>query len=137
MSDEQALERFNPTLAVSIKEHATWDGFWYNGFTALSLVLAAFSSVAANYPNWAVLVSIASAVAGLCIALERALGFGARWRFHMEMKNAYRNLQDGVSFEALLPAARKEAFLNDWWARLVYLRNRESLLPNTGGSENK
>lgn len=134
MGDVQAIEKFNPTLKASIEEHNTWDGFWYNGFTAISLLLAAFSSVAANHTDYATLVSIASAVGGLCIALERALGFGARWRFHMEMKSAYRNLQDGVTFVALLPEDRKGAFLNDWWARLVFVRNKESQLPNTGGS---
>lgn len=138
MDQLEALQNIGQRLKDSVADHNTFpDGFWYNALTILSLVLSGFASVAATYTDYSTWVSAASAVAALCIALERALGFGARWRFHTEMKNAYRTLQDGIDFYSALPDGRKEAFLNDWWARLIALRNREGQIPNSGGSEQK
>lgn len=138
MNQLESLTKIGDRLEQSIKEHNTlWDGFWYTAATVIPLVLSTYSSIAANYPKYSVWVSIASATAALFIALERALGFGARWRYHREMKGGYRNLQDGISYVEVLPDDRKQSFLNDWWARLVALRAREGHLPNSGGDETK
>lgn len=56
---------------------------------------------------------------------------------HTEMKNAYRTLQDGLNFYAVLPESKRETFLNDWWVRLLALRSREGQIPNSGGGESK
>ncbi len=115
MSQNDALKEIDKRLQQSVSEHQTGlDGFGYNGLTELSLVCSGFASVAASWDDYGTSVSIASAVAALCIAIERSLGLGARWRFHTEMKNAYRSLQDGISFHAALPDDRKQTFLNDW-----------------------
>ena len=113
-------------LKQSIEEHSTLpDGFWYTTMTVLPLAFTAFSTVAAKIDGLSTWVSIASALAALCISLERALGFGARWRYHREMKSGYRNLLDGVAFVNTLPEERRQAFLNDWWAKLLAMRGRE------------
>lgn len=135
MNEEDAFADIKARLQKSIDEHKTFtDGFWYNALTAISLCLSTFASAFARDAAFATYVSLASAVAALCIALERSLGLGARWRFHTEMKNAYRTLQDGISFYRVLPEDRKPNFINDWWARLIALRNREGQIPNSGGS---
>ena len=100
----------------------------------LSLVLSTFSAVVAPWgESYSIYVSVAPAAAGLCIAIERALGIGARWRYHTEMKNSYRILQDGIDFMHTLPDDKRESFLNDWWNRLIALRAREGQIPNSGG----
>ena len=99
MNKNEPLEKIGERLDKSADEHRTLtDGFWYNALTVLSLLLSTFSSIAASHSGLAVWVSIASALAALCIAVERALGLGARWRFHAEMKSAYRTLRDGINF---------------------------------------
>jgi hypothetical protein len=136
MTQDEVFQEIDGRLERSADEHKTLtDGFWYNTLTILSLALSAFASAFARDVTYAGYVSAASAAAALCIAIERSLGLGARWRFHAEMKNAYRTLRDGVSFYKILPEERKQAFLNDWWARLIALRNREGQIPNSGGSE--
>lgn len=113
------LAEIDRRLKQSIKEHSTLpDGFWYTTMTVLPLTFTAFSTVAAKIDGLSNWVSIASALAALCISLERALGFGARWRYHREMKSGYRNLLDGLAFVNILPQERRQAFLNDWWAKL-------------------
>ncbi|MFG5411146.1 hypothetical protein ABXN37_27375 [Piscinibacter sakaiensis] len=105
--------------------------------TVLPLAATAFSTVAAKLEGWSNWVAIASAFAAFCISLERALGFGARWRYHREMKSGYFILLDGISFAAILPDDRKQAFMDDWWAKLLSMRGREGDLPNSGGSEKR
>ena len=138
------MEQAHPLAAVekrieqSVREHSTLpDGFWYTTMTVLPLALMAFATVAAKHDGFSTWVSIASALAAFCISLERALGFGARWRYHREMKGGYRNLLDGMAFVVVLPDERKHAFLNDWWAKLLAMRGREGDLPNSGGSERR
>jgi hypothetical protein len=138
MEQEEALREIAGRLQNSIDEHKTFvDGFWYNTLTALSLVFSGFAAAFARDSSFGAAVSAASAGAALCIALERALGLGARWRFHAEMRSAYRTLQDGISFYTVLPPERKVAFLNDWWARLLAMRSREGQIPNSGGGDSK
>ena len=118
------------------EEHKTAIDAWgYNGLTVLSLALSTFASVAAQTTNWGVWVSIASAIAGFCIAIERSLGLGARWRYHTEMKSAYRGLRDGIDFVKALPESRRQSFLDDWWSQLTALRKREGQIPNSGGGQ--
>jgi hypothetical protein len=122
-------------LTESISEHSTrLDAWAYNSLTVVSLMGTGFAAAAAGHdgiaPGW---VALASAVAALCIAVERALGLGARWRFHSEMRAAYRTMLDGLDFQELLPDERREAFVTDWWSKLLILRSREAQIPNSGG----
>lgn len=138
MNQPNPLAPIEKRLEESIREHSTLpDGFWYTTMTVVPLALTGFSTVAAKIDGLSTWVSVASAIAAFCIALERALGFGARWRFHREMKSGYRNLLDGITWSTILPEDRKQAYLSDWWAKLVALRGREGDLPNSGGSEKK
>ena len=122
-------------LTESIEEHGTrLDAWAYNSLTVISLIGTGFAAAAAGNgvaPGW---VAFASALAALCIGVERALGLGARWRFHTEMRAAYRTMLDGLDFAELLPADKRDAFVADWWSKLMLLRSREAEIPNAGGS---
>jgi hypothetical protein len=48
---------------------------------------------------------VASAIATFVIALSRALDFGGRWRWHIQMRNACRALEDRVNALDVLPDA--------------------------------
>ena len=34
-----------------------------------------------------------------------------------------------------VPTDRKQRFIDNWWATLISLRDREAQIPNSGGSE--
>ena len=135
MNQAEELLKMEPAIKDAIKDHKRWDGFWYNGGTVASLGLSGFASIAAasKAADLAIPVAISAGLATFIIAVQRSLGFGARWKFHIEMQSAYRALLDGVVFCSAVPEQRREAFVNNWWARLVVLRAREAELPNTGG----
>ena len=132
MDEPKDLDVFGDRLKGAIAEHSTSDGFWYNALTIAALALSAFSTVAAMFPNWAICVTVASAIATLCIGIERALGLGARWRYHIAMRSAYRQLEDGISWVKNVPEDRKQRFLDNWWATLVAVRKDETQAPTYG-----
>jgi hypothetical protein len=75
-----------------------------------------------------------SAVAGIIIAAERALSFGARWRFHKEMQNGYESLIDKIDFLPALQDTDKQKYIDDIRAGVYALRSRESTIPGAGGA---
>lgn len=80
-----------------------------------------------------------SAAAGVLVALERSLGFGPRWRFHTEMRAGYTNVLDMIEFYFIIPGddpEHRKKIRNEIWQSLNALRNRESAVPNSGGSVN-
>lgn len=85
----EVIERLKARLAQSAKAHVVpIDPIMFNGGTVIVLGLTALATflptlLATGQAVWA--APLCSAVAGLFIAMERALGFGARWRYHKEM----------------------------------------------------
>jgi hypothetical protein len=91
MSEE--LKQIRDRLEKAIKDHPTSADAWlFNGGTVAVLLLSGMASVFAANKSWdlAWVAGILSALSAFLVALERALGFGPRWRFHMEMRAAYR-----------------------------------------------
>jgi hypothetical protein len=125
-------------LLEAIKDHNTATDSWcFNGGTVLTLLLTTVASLLSSgtLGNHASIGAVLSAAAGVLVAMERALSFGARWRFHAEMKNGYRSIIDMIDFAPLLPEGdEKKKYITDIWTKLYALRSREALLPGTGTS---
>jgi hypothetical protein len=137
-----AFEPLRHSIAESIKGHRTGPDAWmYNGGTVVVLILTAFVSVLTGKDflptqlSW--LPSVLSAVAGVLVALERSLGFGPRWRFHSELKAGYKTVNDMITFYFVIPTSdedQRKKIRAEIWQSLNALRNRESAIPNSGGS---
>jgi hypothetical protein len=80
------------------------------------------------------LAPICSGIAGFWIAAERALGFGARWRYHREMMSGYEGILDMLDFYQGLPTSEQPKYARDIFTALHALRSRESAIPNAGTS---
>ena len=143
MNDENAaFEPLRESIKESIRSHKTGlDAWMYNGGTIVVLVLTALVSILAGkdvLPSeyfW--ITSVLSAIAGVLVALERSLGFGQRWRFHAELKSGYKTVLDMISFYFVIShedADQKKKIRAEIWQSLNALRNRESAIPNSGGS---
>jgi hypothetical protein len=123
-------------LQKSVADHDGWaDPIAFNGGTILVLALTALATVLPSaIPDgtlkWA--APVCSALAGLFVAMERALGFGARWRYHREMKSAYESIVDMLEFFPILPAAERPKYARDIYTSLYAVRSRESAIPNAG-----
>jgi hypothetical protein len=130
------IERLRARLQEAVADHDGWaDPIAFNGGTILVLLLTGLATVLpSTVPDdafkWA--GPVCSALAGLFVAMERALGFGARWRYHREMKSAYQSIIDMLEFFPILPAAERPKYARDIYASLYAVRSRESAIPNAG-----
>ncbi len=77
---------------------------------------------------------VASAIATFVTALSRALDFGGRWRWHIQMRNAYRALIDRVNGLAVLPDADRPAAAKKIFEDLATLRAKENAIPGAGAA---
>jgi hypothetical protein len=83
--------------------------------------------------GWAALLCFA--LAGLdFVALERALGFGARWRYHRKMRFSYESIIDMLDFFPVIPLTERPKYIRDIFAALYAVRLRESAIPNAGAN---
>jgi hypothetical protein len=132
-----SLERLMTRLDKAVKEHSTHlrlDSFLYNGGT-IAVLLATFAATVwpQEAGEWTLIPKLLTAFAGFWVAVERVLSFGARWRFHIEMKNAYRSIQDEVDLyrhrSGSLTKAERQQGLDTLWQKLLQLREREAAIP--------
>jgi hypothetical protein len=127
------LEGLKAKLAISIKEHSKrcfLDSFFYNGGTvAVLLATTAATVLPDNLGNWFLIPKALTAFATFWVALERILNFGARWRFHLGMKNAYKVVEDMIDYSEHLPENKREEYIQSIWQELMILRRRETGIP--------
>lgn len=132
----QVIAKLMERLQVAVRAHDGWaDPIAFNGGTILVLILTMLatllpSALPADRFTWA--APLCAALAGLFVAMERALGFGARWRFHREMRFSYEAIIDMLEFYPLLPASERAKYARDIFTALYALRSRESAIPNAG-----
>jgi len=132
----EVIERLRQRLDASAKAHDIWiDPVMFNGGTIVVLALTGFATflptlLSPGQATWA--APLCTAVAGLFIAMERALGWGARWRYHKEMESAYVAIIDMLEFFPLLPPSERAKYARDIFAALYAVRSRESAIPNAG-----
>lgn len=133
---QELIASLQAKVAASARKHdIPIDPWMFNGGTILVLVLTALATflptvLADGQATWA--APLCSAITGLFIAMERALGFGARWRFHTEMENAYVAIGDMLDFYPMLPASEQSKYARDIFSALYAVRSRESAIPNAG-----
>ena len=141
-AESEAFEPLRNSIADSIKGHKTGlDAWMYNGGTVLVLFVTALVSILTGKdflpPALSRLPSVLAALAGVLVALERSLGFGPRWRFHAELKAGYKTVNDMITFYFVIPESdedQRKKIRAEIWQSLNALRNRESSIPNSGGS---
>jgi hypothetical protein len=81
-------------------------------------------------PNW--IAPLFAGLAGVFVAMERALGFGARWRYHCDMYYGYDAIIDMLAFYPVVPPNEQSKYARDIYTALYALRSRESAIPNAG-----
>ena len=134
----ELIERLKSKMAASAQMHnIVINPLMFNGGTVIVLALTALATILptilpVGQATWA--APLCSAITGLFIAMERALGFGARWRFHTEMKNAYVAIGDMLDFYPMLPASEQPKYARDIFSALYAVRSRESAIPNAGSN---
>jgi hypothetical protein len=111
------------------------DSVLYNGGTVLTLL--ATTTVAllpdeSTIPVGGVQISVPkllTVLATFLVAIERALAFGARWRFHLRMWSGYSTVKAMIAFQRILPSAGD---LEDIRRRLSDLAAQEDGVPGNG-----
>ncbi len=125
------IDQIKHRMGQDVSRHDGWaDPVMFNGGTILVLVLTMLATfLPSNHFPWG---PLCAGLAGLFVAMERALGFGARWRFHREMRSAYQAIIDMLEFIPFLPSSERPNYVRDIFAALYGVRSRESAIPNAG-----
>lgn len=130
--EPKVIEQLSNRLKSSAKLHDVWlDPIFFNGGTISVLALTAAATLLPS-TSYAWLAPMCAAVAGFCVASERALGFGARWRYHREMRFAYESIVDMLGFYQYIPRSERPKYIRDIFTALYAVRSRESAIPNAG-----
>lgn len=129
--DKRKLNALKARLPGAKKEHqikCTLDSLFYNGGTAVVLLATTLATVWTS-ARWPWLPKALTAFATFWVALDRGLNFGRRWRFHLEMKNGYRMIEDMIDYYEYVPENKKEAYLESIWQELKVIRSKEPGMP--------
>lgn len=130
---EEAIERLRAELAEDVKAHSPRaDSFYHNGGTVIALAATGTATLLPmSLSLWA---RIASAIATFVIALSRGLDFGGRWRWHLQMCNAYRAMIDRVDGLDVLPDTDRPAAARKIFEDVAALREKENSIPGAGAA---
>ena len=130
---EEAIDKLRGELAKDVKAHSPRkDSIYHNGGTVIAL--AATGTATLLPMSLSIWAKVASAIATFVIALSRALDFGGRWRWHIQMRNAYRVLIDRVNGLAVLPDADRPTAAQKIFEDLATLRAKENSIPGAGAA---
>jgi hypothetical protein len=130
---EEAIGRLRTELESCVKAHSPrGDSLYHNGGTALALAATGTATVLPTSMSfWA---KVAAAIATFVIAVSRALDFGGRWRWHIQMRNAYTALIDAVDRLDVLTDAERQAAEKKLFDDLAALRAKENGIPGAGAT---
>jgi hypothetical protein len=128
-----SAEPLHRTLSQAVRSHqrgARTDSIWHNGGTMLALAATTTATVLPTaYSGWA---RAAAGLATFLIALARALDFGTRWRWHLNMRSRYQVLLDKTEQVLVLPADEQGAVVRQIYDELAKVRTQERAIPGTG-----
>ncbi|MEV7393400.1 hypothetical protein [Streptomyces sp. NPDC091215] len=128
----QAAGNLRATVQRAARPHARAariDSTWHNAGTGLALAATTAATILpSNFALWA---RVASGVATFLIALLRALDFGSRWRWHLNMRSRYASLVDRVDRVAVLPPDQRAEALAQLYDELARIRAQERAIPGS------
>jgi hypothetical protein len=116
------------------------DSLYYNGGTVLVLLLTSAATFlgAQSLGVYDFVVPLLSGTAAFLVGLERALDFGARWRYHANMRAGYEAILDQIEFltavDPVLTPEDRLAGCRQIRDALSVLRRQEAGLPGIGGA---
>lgn len=128
---DETVESLRTELQECVRAHSPKaDSLYHNGGTFIAL--AATGTATLLPASMSLYARIAAAIATFVIALSRALDFGGRWRWHIQMRSAYRALSDRVNGLYVLDEADRRTAARKIFQDLADLRTRESGIPGAG-----
>ncbi len=130
---EEAINHLRAELAEDVKAHSPGaDSIYHNGGTVIALAATGTATLLPmSLSFWA---RVASAIATFVIALSRGLDFGGRWRWHIQMRNAYRAMIDRVNGLDVLPNTDRPAAAKKIFEDVAALREKENSIPGAGAA---
>lgn len=132
MANGNSLAPLRDRLVGAAKEHHSarkLDSFLFNGGTAAVLLATASVALLVSEDVNVWVPRVLSGFAAFWVGLERALSFGYRWHFHLEMENGYKSVVDLIDLQDVVPESGRESNLARIAQELGYLRQRESGIP--------
>jgi hypothetical protein len=130
----EQLDGIELRVKAAITRHNTLvDNWLFNGSTVLALFCSGAASILAvnkSINGSDLLTSVLAALAAFLVALERTLGFGARWRFHLELRNSYEAILDLIELHKVAPDDEKIKIEQEIWTALRAARAREAAIPS-------
>jgi hypothetical protein len=133
VSDELAEQaaRLTESIKSAMRPHGgKRDSLLHNGSTMAAMAATtAATIIPEGFSLWG---RIAAGAATFLIAVARALDFGARWRWHLNMRSRYAVLLDRVDQVALLPVDQRADALSRVYEDLFKVRALERGIPGSG-----
>lgn len=137
MSNEEykaGLSDMKQHVEECMKEHKPgFDSALYNGGTLAVILFTAAATFLFGLDAWSWIPRVLTGIAAFWIAMERALNFGARWRFHLEMKKGYEMILVMINSMELLPEGERRTELEKIRRDFFGLLRRESAIPGGPG----
>ncbi len=129
-----SIDELTESVKSNLAEHkkwGTWDAYLYNAGTGVVLL---FSGLATYLPSSDVSFSewlppILTGLVTFWVALDRALTFGPRWKFHLTQSSGYRRVLDQIAVYSVLPNDERPAQLKKIVAQLDLVRSQEPGMP--------
>lgn len=127
------------SVQTSLHEHKKWgtmDAYFYNGGTGVVLLCTTLATYLpdsqTSVAHW--LPQVLTGMATFWVALDRALTFGPRWRFHLSQKSGYRRVLDKLTLCDALSGTERENCLRQAIELLDGVRSQEPDMPGVGVS---
>ncbi|WP_433893208.1 hypothetical protein [Streptomyces sp. CA-111067] len=123
--------RLTATIRAAMRPHGgKRDSLLHNGSTMAAMAATTAATVIPDgHALWA---RVAAGIATFLIAVARALDFGARWRWHLNMRSRYAILLDRVDQAQLLPPGVRQEALSRIYDELSKVRGLERGMPGVG-----
>ncbi|MEQ5810082.1 hypothetical protein J3369_21935 [Alteromonas sp. NFXS44] len=122
------------SVKSSLSEHKKWgtlDAYLYNAGTGIVLLCSGIAtylpSVGDGTSEW--IPPILTGLVTFWVALDRALTFGPRWKFHLTQRSGYRRVLDQIAIYSALPDNEKPTQLKKIVAQLELVRSQEPGMP--------
>lgn len=130
---EASIENLRRTIEKAARSHhrdARADSVWHNGGTGIAIAATTAATVLpATYSSWG---RAAAGLATFLIAINRALDFGTRWRWHRTMRSRYQVLLDQTEQVLTRPTNEQGPALTHIYDELAKVRAQERTIPGTG-----